>query len=433
MKPSEQYLESIRVEKIATKEDVQRLLKSGYKELKEGDIYYLTEPEPQNFTEYWERFTRLKAQVICEYHIEKFEKNYGDGNERIVRDELQEIESFIEAAEQISTKAAFEHRGTDIRKEYDNQCEYLKLTYDYYNLQKFGTCKYYFFGSNANWVYGKYVLYREWLNDALEKYKQSEFDPFNGEYNGMFAVSSEKQNLKDRETNSLTKRFNRKTKSFDLRNESIYYKDTGQLIESGKQSIYNTEFLIRLSNLYALEVHNYLTHHMKGSKAPDELYKFIKYAALHSEIVKHEGIKQAVRDWLKEYDETTALAPVHEVEEVEESENNVLHSTIEDWLHPFKEERILVGAHYDTLVHSLIEYTENKKFPENIEPIKVGKVNVKRFGWAINEILRSENISIDMEVLRFAKKYISIYADVEINEVNFRKGNLYKYFTTKTQ
>lgn len=116
-----------------------------------------------------------------------------------------------------------------------------------------------------------------------------------------------------------------------------------------------------------------------------------------------------------------------------DQKNNVLQSTIEDWLHPFKESGVLVGENYDRLVQALLEYIETKSFPKNHAQIKVGRTNKKRFGWAINRVLFGEGLSVDLELLRFAKKSVSLYSDCELNENNFRKGNFYKYFTTKTK
>ena len=91
-------------------------------------------------------------------------------------------------------------------------------------------------------------------------------------------------------------------------------------------------------------------------------------------------------------------------------------------------------ADYDILVSALMEYFETKKFPVIQNQIKVGKVNKKKFGWALNQINQSVgNGILTIEYLRFAKNHISLFSDVGFNELDFVKSNLYKYFTTKTE
>jgi hypothetical protein len=114
-------------------------------------------------------------------------------------------------------------------------------------------------------------------------------------------------------------------------------------------------------------------------------------------------------------------------------DNNLILSTIEDYLAPFKEDKTLVSDNYGRLVKSLLEYIESGMFPADVEPIKVGRTNKKRLGWAINRILKCEGIGIEYELLKFAKEKISIYSEDKLEKTNFRKGNLYKYFTEKVK
>ena len=114
-------------------------------------------------------------------------------------------------------------------------------------------------------------------------------------------------------------------------------------------------------------------------------------------------------------------------------ENNLILSTIEDFLEPFKDDGTIVNDSYDSIVNALFQYIKTGKFPSDIEAIKVGKTNRKRLGWAINRLLKGEGIGIEYELLQFAKQYISIYSKYELDETGFRKGTLYKNFTTKTK
>lgn len=122
----------------------------------------------------------------------------------------------------------------------------------------------------------------------------------------------------------------------------------------------------------------------------------------------------------------------------DETDNNFLHSTIEDWLFPFKEEKLISETHYNTLVSSLKQYFEKGTFPILSSQIRVGKVNIKRFGWALNEIFKASNtnnekLSKHIEYLLFAKQNISVFSKVEFDETNVLKSKLYIYFTTKTK
>lgn len=113
--------------------------------------------------------------------------------------------------------------------------------------------------------------------------------------------------------------------------------------------------------------------------------------------------------------------------------NDVINSTIEDWLYEFKEQKILREPHYTNLLNALRFYIDNDEFPSQQEIIKVGRVNKKQLGWNINRILHSEGKGIDIKLLRFAKSNISTFEKVDFDENNMRKSNLYKYFTTKTE
>ncbi len=114
--------------------------------------------------------------------------------------------------------------------------------------------------------------------------------------------------------------------------------------------------------------------------------------------------------------------------------NNVTLSTIEDWLFPFKYEGAISDGEYLILISSLLEYFETGFFPKLAKKIKVGKVNMKRFGWALNQIYKSEKSgSLSSEYLQFAKDWISVFEGVEFDKSDIKRSNLYKYFTTKTE
>ena len=113
--------------------------------------------------------------------------------------------------------------------------------------------------------------------------------------------------------------------------------------------------------------------------------------------------------------------------------NNITISTIENWLFEFKERNIIVEPHYTKLVNALIYYFDNGIFPKLDSEIKVGRVNKKLLGWHLNRIFHSEGKGVEISLLKFAKSNISAFQDVDFNENDIQKSNLYKYFTTKTK
>jgi hypothetical protein len=130
----------------------------------------------------------------------------------------------------------------------------------------------------------------------------------NDEYNDMFAVSSIK--AKFVLSNGSIQHVMHTTKgTFDLENANIYDKETGEIVKKGTRTNYNTEFLIRLNRLYILEVKPFLNHHLTNSNNRQEFFDYVKYAALNTEIIKHEGKKAAIQDWVNGVE--TPLNSVH--------------------------------------------------------------------------------------------------------------------------
>jgi len=131
--------------------------------------------------------------------------------------------------------------------------------------------------------------------------------------------------------------------------------------------------------------------------------------------------------------ETKPVAVVN-IEQTQQTENNFLHSTIEDWLYPFKEENRMSETDYNILVSALKHYFETGSFPTLSQKIQVGSVNKKRFGWALNQIYRTaKSGALPLDYLVFAKENISLFERVAFTQSNYTKSNFYKYFTTETK
>jgi len=112
-------------------------------------------------------------------------------------------------------------------------------------------------------------------------------------------------------------------------------------------------------------------------------------------------------------------------------ENDLILSTIEDWLYVLKEN--MSQGDYSVLVSALQEYFKKGSFPQINKVIWItGKINKKLFGWHLNQIYRDlASGKLPKEYLVFAKDNISIFEDVYYDESDYFNCNLYKYFTTK--
>lgn len=109
--------------------------------------------------------------------------------------------------------------------------------------------------------------------------------------------------------------------------------------------------------------------------------------------------------------------------------NNVLKSTIEDYLEEFKP--YVNGAGYDVLINALFEYFSNGNFPDLKSKINFKRINKKRLGWALKELHKSEKTgNLDIEYFRFAQENINLFEKEVIAKENFNKSNFYKAFTS---
>lgn len=116
-------------------------------------------------------------------------------------------------------------------------------------------------------------------------------------------------------------------------------------------------------------------------------------------------------------------------ENVDKEQNNVLKSTIEDYLEEFKTE--INGDGYTVLIDALFEYFSNGIFPVLTSKINFKRINKKRVGWSLKQLYRSEKTSnLEIEYFRFAQENINIFKDEIIVAENFNKSKFYKAFTT---
>lgn len=113
-------------------------------------------------------------------------------------------------------------------------------------------------------------------------------------------------------------------------------------------------------------------------------------------------------------------------------ENNYLISTIEDFLEPIFE--LMSESDYTILVNSLKTYFDTEAFPILTKQITItGRPNKKAIGWILNRIFESQGKGVELPLLHFSKNNISLFKDVDFDETNYLRSNLYNYFVTKTK
>ncbi|KNB61158.1 MULTISPECIES: hypothetical protein [Chryseobacterium] len=161
------YERSIRVYRKASLEDAKRL------HCNEGDIYSII-PEPKNQEEAIIRFKELHGQRTFELLRKKFLKTYGNTPTfKIINDELFPIYHFISEANQKSTEEAFKNR------DHSDYLEYLRLENKFYQNETLPFSDYYnYFNSNSTSVYGKYFLYKDWLEELRVKLNKDEWTEY---------------------------------------------------------------------------------------------------------------------------------------------------------------------------------------------------------------------------------------------------------------
>lgn len=123
---------------------------------------YTSFPPPTTKEEAFERLKMYTGLIQLEYFIKNFKLRFPI-NLRTLKDELKTLTDFIDEAEEISTVDAFTNKNVFAVKR--NHYEYLKWKYGYYeNLAYNG---YEFFSTDAVYVYGKYFLYKKWIEEQI--------------------------------------------------------------------------------------------------------------------------------------------------------------------------------------------------------------------------------------------------------------------------
>ena len=96
----------------------------------------------------------------------------------------------------------------------------------------------------------------------------------------------------------------------------------------------------------------------------------------------------------------------------------------------FLQEKKINENDYETLVKALLQYVKQGVFPYINEKIIIN-TSMKKFGWAVNSILKECDLKINSGVLKFAQNNISLFENNKevFDETNFRNTYIYKLFT----
>lgn len=232
-----------------------------------------------------------------------------------------------------------------------------------------------------------------------------------------------------KEVNDKTKD---KSQKFDLLNEDIFDLNANKVIEA-PEYLYKVQFRLLLeANKY--EIEELLDYHYSKSKNPELFYIYVK-VDLSSNSTLDDGIVNLIKEWLDKVIKSPKVDKKEELEVIDQKKpNDIIRSTIDDYLIEFKERKCIDDENYNILSDVLAEYFKLGVFKNNLPQIIVRKLGKKKFAWVLYRLfkeLRDDNL--DIKYLKFAKFNISLFKKVKFNENDKKKCNMYKYFTTKTK
>lgn len=155
---SEIYELSLRATKILSIEDVDRINeKWGDKTVKIGDEISQLLP-PKTIKKAWERLVKLDAQRYFENIKFTNKKLFKNISQLYYKQELIELNNFIKSTEFENIEKAFAQPNFN-----DPKQEYLRLINGYYQNHKINDMS-----ILAPKIYGKFVLYKEWLESKID-------------------------------------------------------------------------------------------------------------------------------------------------------------------------------------------------------------------------------------------------------------------------
>ena len=146
------YEGTVRVSAIADEEGARRM------EVPVGTPYTYI-PEPTSPKEAFQRLKHLMAQQMAEHFISDFERLHAEPSSEVFFSEITQLEKFIASVKNDEMEIAF--------KREDNvwEHEYLRITMGYYDTHFANMAM----GSTASQVYGKYIHYKDWLENKMRE------------------------------------------------------------------------------------------------------------------------------------------------------------------------------------------------------------------------------------------------------------------------
>ncbi|AZQ61729.1 hypothetical protein EI427_05615 [Flammeovirga pectinis] len=115
-----------------------------------------------------DRFINLYAQRWCETLIRNMIQINPSLDEDVLSSELSKIDQFIEKAKQIDFLKAINVNQIDMKSEYE---EFIRMDKDFYSNPNHDKIYSQVSGSFQAQIYGKYVLFRKWLEERLKSKK----------------------------------------------------------------------------------------------------------------------------------------------------------------------------------------------------------------------------------------------------------------------
>ena len=152
----EAYEKANRITHVAKKGDAKRL------GINVGDTYTAF-PQPTTKEKAWDKLNNYTSLIHLETLIKIFKRNFPI-NLRTLKDELAELQKFIDESEKYSTIDAFKGKDEYFKQLHHNY-EYLKLKYGYYENAEYHPN---FFSAYTGEVYGKYFVYKNWIEEQIE-------------------------------------------------------------------------------------------------------------------------------------------------------------------------------------------------------------------------------------------------------------------------
>jgi hypothetical protein len=238
----------------------------------------------------------------------------------------------------------------------------------------------------------------------------------------MFSISTFKSRIID--SNNVLKLIEDKDKhEFDLLNEN-YYGSNGNLIENTPDpDIRYREKFLRLLRENKYHIVRILDYHYSKTEDKELFYNYVKVDLSRNSYLD-DGIKLIINEWLINLNKSSMQTD-------KEIPNDIIDSTIDDYLLKFVENKKIDDENYTILKSALNHYFNKGFFKIDIPKIKVKNMNKRIFGKELNKLFKEFKYEkLDLKYLLFAKQHISLFENTSFDEDNYQASNLYKYFTS---